>query len=71
MPNTTTNDTNTNDWSFDRLDRLARALHPLVFPIAATTNTSTAAAQHHNTSTPHPKAGIELPLKIIAVPSCD
>jgi hypothetical protein len=71
MPNTTTNDINTNDWSFDRIDRLARALHPLVFPPAATTATSTTPAQHHYTSTPHPKAGIELLLKIIAVPSCD
>jgi hypothetical protein len=42
MPNTIANDTNTSDWSFDRIDRLARALHPLVFPLTATTNTSTA-----------------------------
>jgi hypothetical protein len=42
MPNRIANDINTNDWSFDRLDRLARALHPLVFPLTATTNTSTA-----------------------------
>jgi hypothetical protein len=68
MPNTTTNDTNTNDWSFDRIDRLARALHPLVFPLAATTNTSTAPAQHHNTSTTQRKTERQLPLKIIVVP---
>jgi hypothetical protein len=65
MPNTTTNDTNTNDWSFDRIDRLARALHPLVFPITATTNTSTTPAQHHNTSTTQRKTERQLPLKII------
>jgi hypothetical protein len=68
MPNTIANDTNTNDWSFDRLDRLARALHPLVFPLAATTNTSTTPAQHHNTSTTQRKTERQLPLKIIAVP---
>jgi hypothetical protein len=68
MPNTITNDINTNDWSFDRIDRLARALHPLVFPITATTNTSTTPAQHHNTSTTQRKTERQLPLKIIVVP---
>jgi hypothetical protein len=68
MPNRIANDINTNDWSFDRLDRLARALHPLVFPLAATTNTSTTPAQHHNTSTTQRKTERQLPLKIIVVP---